>query len=202
MKKLLLILLLLTLQAKVFAQPTINQFLKDETKKEIIERIGQLQDFLYCMTNENTDSTKRAECGMAALKLFVGNGSPYTLAGVAHSGATIQLSSINSHGLKSSRTMSANTYIHRLLALSENGRRVKCDIKSATIFLLAKSTLELVGDSLYKVECWICRYDPNDKTIRYYDLVQKYVITQLNICEPLPDEIILLDGVNISESYE
>ena len=167
----------------------------DSTMREIIKQFGQLEDFLSFMAKRNTDRAMRQKYGTAALKLFVGEGGSYALAGVAHSGATIEQSSINSLGRETCCKMHATTYFNQLIAMAENGRRVRLDIKSATIYLLATSTLELVGDSLYKAKCWICNYNPRSKRIPRYDCVQEYIITRLNISEPMPSEIILWNEV-------
>lgn len=202
MKKLLLILMFITLSVQGFSQLTINsEPLVDIFRERIYMLIGYLSDITH-----DTDSAMRVKCGMAALKCFVGEGGSYTLSGVAHSGATIESVRINSLGMEVKNMSPVKVYIARLIGKAKFGIRVKCTIEKATICQLNTSSLEMVGDSIYEGYCDLLIYDRSDKTsvnhIRYFDRIPHKIITRLSIEEPMPDEIILLADVKISESIE
>ncbi|MDE6555403.1 MAG: hypothetical protein K2K55_00390 [Duncaniella sp.] len=167
-------------------------------RRRAAEMVGQMNDYITSMADKDKSLKTRQYYRKKALNLFIGKGEPYTIDGKRYKAVSMQTTSVNRPGVK---TTPMGDYFTHLINLGYKD----VDIKSTEIGQIKVSSLKRISDDTYECTCYIEQeflgYGADGRP-RYHDITKKSVQCFITVEQTVdePQYIVQLGNVTATET--
>lgn len=119
-------------------------------KRRAAERVGQMNDYISSMVDEEEYDEDRPGYREAALSLFIGKGFEYMVGDVKSNGVKMETTSVGRDGQTSKKTSLIRDYFQRLIDLVLKKTYVSVKIETTDIHDMEVSSIKKVGEGMYQ----------------------------------------------------
>ena len=132
-----------------------DSFLKDPqyqamVKRRAAERVGQMNDYISSMVDEDEYDEDRPGYREAALTLFIGRGYEYMIGDVKSNGVKMESTSVGADGTVNKKSSLIRDYFQRLIDLVLKKKYVSVKIETTDIHDMEVSSIKKIGEGMYQ----------------------------------------------------